>query len=66
MKTVALTPEEASFVIDRLGGTGEVADLCEVDPSAVSQWRRKGMPKHWVKFLRLARPSGFDGLAVPQ
>jgi hypothetical protein len=47
---------KASRIIDSLGGTGEVARLCDVDPAAVSQWRRNGIPKARLQFIRLARP----------
>lgn len=33
-----------SEVIDLLGGTGSVAALCGVGPSAVSNWREDGIP----------------------
>jgi hypothetical protein len=46
----------ASKIIDALGGTAEVARLCEVDPAAVSQWRTNGIPAARMMFLRLARP----------
>lgn len=51
-----LTPEETRRVIDALGGTKKVADLCGVKPPSVSEWKRKGMPNGWVHFLRLLRP----------
>jgi len=56
-----LTPDE---IIDALGGTSEVAELCEVGASAVSQWRnsRNGIPKPQMKYLRLARPEIFAAL----
>jgi hypothetical protein len=47
---------EADTVIDRLGGTGEVARICSVDPSTVSFWRRKGIPAGWSAYLRMLRP----------
>lgn len=50
---------EASRVIDALGGTGEVAKLCEVTDAAVSQWRKDGIPRARLQFLRLARPEVF-------
>ncbi|WP_321943007.1 carph-isopro domain-containing protein [Paraburkholderia tropica] len=51
------TPDtDASRIIDRLGGTGDVARMCDVDPAAVSQWRRNGIPKARLQFIRLARP----------
>jgi hypothetical protein len=52
--------QEAGRVIDALGGTGEVARLCEVSDAAVSQWRRDGIPKARIQFLRLARPEVFE------
>ncbi|WP_414451276.1 hypothetical protein AB4851_20685 [Burkholderia sp. 22PA0099] len=61
MKTT-ISVEHASYIIDRLGGTGAVADLCEIDAAAVSQWRRNGIPKPRIQFLRLARPDVFADL----
>ncbi|GAB7525355.1 helix-turn-helix domain-containing protein [Paraburkholderia sp. 2C] len=54
----------ACQIIDGLDGTVAVADLCEIDPSAVSQWRYDGIPKPRMQFLRLARPN-FDWSVVP-
>lgn len=47
---------DASKIIDALGGTNAVAELCEVTPQAVSQWREDGIPKARLMFLRVARP----------
>jgi hypothetical protein len=47
---------DADVVIRRLGGTTKAADVCEVSAQAVSQWRRNGIPKAQLKFLRVARP----------
>lgn len=49
-----------SELIDRLGGTGEVARLCEVQPPSVSEWRYCGIPRARIKFLRLVRPEMFN------
>ncbi|MHB9833856.1 helix-turn-helix domain-containing protein [Paraburkholderia terrae] len=54
----------ACLIIDGLNGTVAVAALCEIDPGAVSQWKKNGIPKSRVKFLRLARPD-FDWSTVP-
>lgn len=51
---------DANKLIDALGGTVETAKLCQVVPSAVSQWREKGIPKSRLMFLRLARPEVFE------
>lgn len=53
------TPDE---IIDALGGTSEVAKLCEVRPPSVSDWRRTGIPKPRLMFLKLARPEVFSQL----
>lgn len=50
---------EHSRLIDLLGGTVETAKLAEVTPAAVSQWRRTGIPKARLMYLRLARPEIF-------
>lgn len=54
-----LTPDE---IIDALGGTSKVAQMCDVTDSAVSQWRVNGIPKPQLRFLRLARPEVFAAL----
>jgi hypothetical protein len=63
--TVAL---EADRIIDSLGGTGEVARIFAVDPAAVSQWRRNGIPRARLHTLRLTRPEMFVDVAqrLPQ
>lgn len=48
-----------SRIIDAIGGTGEVAKLCEVQPSAVSQWRTDGIPRARLMYLRVIRPDAF-------
>lgn len=50
---------EAVAIIELLGGTSKAAELCEVSPSAVSQWMRNGIPRGQLRFLRLARPDVF-------
>ena len=50
----------ASELIDALGGTCVVADLCDIKPPSVSGWRNNGIPRPWMKFLRLARPDVFE------
>lgn len=46
-------------IIDALGGTVEVSELCEIAPSAVSQWRLTGIPKARLMYLKLLRPDLF-------
>lgn len=54
----------ASEIIDELGGTSEVARLCEIKPPSVSEWRRTGIPKPWAKYLRAIRPDAFERVKV--
>jgi hypothetical protein len=54
---------DANTIIDRLGGTNAVARLCEIEPASVSEWRKQGIPKARLMFLRLAKPEAFDGSA---
>ena len=51
--------DEANRVIDALGGTGAVARMCEVNDSAVSQWRVVGIPRARLMYLRAVRPDLF-------
>jgi hypothetical protein len=48
-----------SEIIDAFGGTSRVAELCEVYPSAVSQWRDDGIPRARLMYLKLLRPDIF-------
>ncbi len=47
-------------IIEKLGGSGEVAKLCEVTVGAVSQWKTSGkIPKPRAMYLRAIRPDVF-------
>lgn len=46
-------------IIDGLGGTTRTAEMCEISPAAVSQWRLNGIPKAQRKYLRAIRPDVF-------
>lgn len=50
---------DTNTVIDLLGGTNKVAELCEVKPQAVSQWRASGIPPARLMYLKLLRPDVF-------
>jgi len=49
-------------IIDALGGTFRVAELCEVRPPSVSGWRKYGIPRARMMFLRVARPEVLETL----
>jgi hypothetical protein len=51
--------QEAINVIDALGGPAETARLCDVSTAAVSQWKKNGIPKTQLRFLKSARPELF-------
>lgn len=52
----------ATKIIEALGGTAEVARLCEISMPSVSNWKQSGIPDARVKFLRLAAPAKLKGL----
>ncbi|EMR0463398.1 hypothetical protein [Stenotrophomonas maltophilia] len=54
----------ASEIIDRLGGTTEVARICRIKPPSVSEWRASGIPPARRQFLELLRPEAFAGSCV--
>lgn len=56
---------DASTVIDLLGGTTSVAEMCGIKPPSVSEWRHNGIPKAQLNYLRLARPDVFAALGKP-
>jgi hypothetical protein len=51
-----------SEIIEALGGTFRVAELCEVRPPSVSDWKKHGIPRARMMFLRVARPDVFKAL----
>ena len=55
-----------SDVIDKFGGTNEVARICDISPQAVSQWRKDGIPPARVMYLKLLRPDVFGKAPQPQ
>lgn len=46
-------------LIDALGGTNEVARICQIKPGSVSGWRTNGIPRARLMFLKLLRPDLF-------
>jgi len=58
--------ENPNTIIDALGGTSATARLCEVQPPSVSEWRKNGIPKAQLKFLKLARPDAFPNAPKPK
>lgn len=50
---------EDSKIIDALGGTAEVARLCNIKQPSVSEWRREGIPPARRQYLELLRPEVF-------
>lgn len=53
-----------SDIIDRLGGTFRVAEICQVKPPSVSGWRNHGIPAARRQYLQLLRPDVFNGDAA--
>jgi DNA-binding transcriptional regulator YdaS (Cro superfamily) len=48
-------------IIDALGGSTAVADICGVKSQAVSQWRRRGIPsRHFLSLFNAAKGAGLD------
>lgn len=47
-------------IIDALGGTAEVARLCELRMPTVSCWRKNGIPRPWLLYFTLLRPELFQ------
>jgi len=62
MKTLLNRDSYACAVIDALGGTAATAQLCQVRMPSVSEWRRNGIPRARLLFLKLARPDLFASL----
>ena len=50
---------DTNAVIASFGGTVKTAELCGITPSAVSQWKKSGIPRPWEAFLRQVKPEAF-------
>ena len=50
----------ANKIIDELGGTVEAARFFEVTTGAVSQWRKAGIPRARMMYVRAMRPDIID------
>jgi len=53
-------------LLQLLGGTGKVAKLCEVEPAAVSQWKKNGIPREQLLFLAARIEKESHGLVTRQ
>lgn len=60
MNEVMEAGKKHSEIISEFGGTGALAKLCEVSSQAVSGWKKKGIPKGRIKYLKLVKPSAFN------
>lgn len=61
---MAIEQSPDSSLIDTLGGTAEVARLCDVSMQAVSNWRQHGIPKPRRMYLAAVRPAAFAVLPI--
>jgi hypothetical protein len=52
--------KKSGEIIDKLGGTVEVARMFNVTKGAVSQWRENGIPEARMMYLKLANPELFE------
>lgn len=51
---------DPNIIIDALGGTSKTAEMFEIAPASVSDWRKNGIPKPRLMYLKLARPDLFN------
>lgn len=54
--------KHAVQVIDALGGTAEVARICNVRMPSVSDWKRDGIPSARMMFLRAVHSDALKGI----
>ena len=53
-------------LLQLLGGTNKVAKMCNVEPAAVSQWRKNGIPREQLLFLAARIEKESHGLVTRQ
>jgi len=50
-----------AYLVEKLGGTSAVAELCDVSSQAVSQWKSQNrIPKARLQYLKLLKPKAFE------
>lgn len=49
--------KKADYLISELGGVNAVARICKIASSSVSSWRKLGVPRARLMYLRLAYPN---------
>lgn len=54
---------DSNHAIELLGGTAEAARFFEVKPPSVSEWRKTGLPRARLMYLRAIRPDIFAAAA---
>ena len=59
MDKTTKTQHPDAALIEAMGGTSVVADLCRIKPPSVSEWKRDGIPKARRDYLSLLRPDVF-------
>jgi hypothetical protein len=52
----------ATKIIEALGDTAEVARLFDVRMPSVSEWKKTGIPKARMMYLKVAHPGALDGV----
>lgn len=55
---------QATTVVERLGDTAEVARMFEVRMPSVSEWKKSGIPKARMMFIKAVHPEALDGIDV--
>ena len=48
--------EKAELLIHALGGVNETARICKIAASSVSSWRKLGVPRARLMYLKLKYP----------
>jgi len=56
---------DPNAIIDELGGTSAVAQLFNIKPGSVSEWRHTGIPPARLMYLKVVRPDLFKGSTAP-
>ena len=48
--------DTAELLIEEMGGTVKVAQICQITPASVSGWKKHGVPIGWQKYFSIAFP----------
>lgn len=62
MVTIQPMAHVDSKIVARIGKNTTIAKECGITPQAISNWKKRGIPKARIKYLMLVFPHAFNDM----